>query len=162
MWLKIQAINWRKCIFHRRVSLTINSINNLSPCIFYRVSTIFWSFKIIYLFVIVHPWLGSHILSFVIRQFLKFGPKVITLYKNTSKVIIYLYNILGFVRLRWSSFPSIRLIIRRHPSHHPFKAKRGRARALLKLQNSTVSGNCPFCPIYSTIGIHPVMKGFGP
>jgi hypothetical protein len=38
----------------------------------------------------------------------------------------------------------------------------GRARALLKLQNSIVSGNCPFCPIYSTIGIHPAMKGYWP
>ncbi len=75
---------------------------------------------------------------------------------------IYLCNILGFVRLRRSSFPSIRPVIRRHLSLHPSKAKRGRARALLKLQNSTVSGNCPFCPIYSTIGIHPVMKGYWP
>jgi hypothetical protein len=41
-------------------------------------------------------------------------------------------------------------------------AKRGRAQALLKLQNSIVSGNCPFCPIYSTIGIHPIMKGYWP
>jgi hypothetical protein len=38
------------------------------------------------------------------------------------------------------------------PSIHP-RQRGGRARALLKLQNSTVSGNCPFCPIYSTIGI---------
>ncbi len=30
-----------------------------------------------------------------------------------------IYNILGFVRLRWSSFPSIRPVIRRHLSHHP-------------------------------------------
>ncbi len=29
--------------------------------------------------------------------------------------LVYLYSILGFVRLRWSSFPSIH----RHPSHHP-------------------------------------------
>ncbi len=57
--------------------------------------------------------------------------------------------------LRWSSFPSIRPVVHLviHPSLHPSKAKRGRARALLKLQNSTVSGNCPFCPIYSTISI---------
>jgi hypothetical protein len=37
-----------------------------------------------------------------------------------------------------------------------------RVRALLELQNSTVSGNCPFYPIYNTIGIHPVMKGYWP
>jgi len=42
------------------------------------------------------------------------------------------------------------------------KAKRGRVWAFLKLQNSTVSGNCPFCPIYSTTGIHHVMKGYWP
>jgi hypothetical protein len=60
------------------------------------------------------------------------------------------------------------------PAHHAlctpvwlaertYKAKRGgKARALLKLQNSTLSGNCPFCPIYSTIGVHPVMKGYWP
>ncbi len=49
------------------------------------------------------------------------------------------------------------------PAERIYKAKRrGRARALLKLQNSTVSGNCPFYPIYSTIGIHPVMKGYWP
>ncbi len=74
-------------------------------------------------------------------------------------VYIYLYNILG-----WSSFPSIRPVVHPviHPSLHPSKAKKGRARALLKLQNSTVSGNCPFCPIYNTIGIHPVMKGYWP
>jgi hypothetical protein len=71
-------------------------------------------------------------------------------------IYIYLYNILG-----WSSFPSICPVIHHHPSLHPSKAKRGRAWwALLKLQNFTVSGNCPFCPIYSTIGIHPVMKGY--
>jgi hypothetical protein len=71
--------------------------------------------------------------------------------------LVYLYNILG-----WLSFPSIRPVIHRHPSLHPSKAKRGRARALLKLQNSTVSENCPLCPIYSTIGIHLVMKGYWP
>jgi hypothetical protein len=53
------------------------------------------------------------------------------------------------------------------PSSNPLSAhtkQRGtrRARALLKLQNSIVSGNCPFCPIYNTIGIHPVMKGYWP
>jgi hypothetical protein len=30
------------------------------------------------------------------------------------------------------------------------------------LTYSTILGNCPFCPIYSTIGIHPVMKGYWP
>ncbi len=49
------------------------------------------------------------------------------------------------------------------PAERTYKAKRvGRVRALLKLQNSIVSGNCPLCPIYSTIGIHPVMKGYWP
>ncbi len=90
-------------------------------------------------------------------------------WKNKNKYQhfwIYLYNILGFVLL-WlvvvlSIHPS------RHPSRHPsvppsIQGKEGgRARALLKLQNSTVSGNCPFCPIYSRIGIQPVMKGYWP
>jgi hypothetical protein len=49
------------------------------------------------------------------------------------------------------------------PVERTYKAKRGgRARALLKLQNSNVSRNCPFCLIYSTIGIHHVMKGYWP
>jgi hypothetical protein len=87
--------------------------------------------------------------------------KIYNLQKHPLKIlqdiIIYLYNILG-----WSSFPSIRPVVHPliHPSFHPSKAKRGRVRALLKLQNSTVLGNCPFCPIYSTIGIHLVMKGY--
>jgi len=51
------------------------------------------------------------------------------------------------------------------PSHRPsippsIQGKEGRVQALLKLQNSTISGNCPFCPIYNTIGIYPVMKGY--
>ncbi len=77
---------------------------------------------------------------------------------------IYIYNIAGFVVFGWLSFPSIRPVVHPviHPSLHPSKAKRGRARAFLKLQNSTVSGNCPLCPIYSTIGIHHVMKGYWP
>jgi len=62
----------------------------------------------------------------------------------------------------WLSFPSIRLVVHPviHLSFHPSKAKRGRVQALLKLQNSIVSGNCPFYPIYSTIGIHSIMKGY--
>jgi hypothetical protein len=60
-----------------------------------------------------------------------------------------------------SSFPSIRSVV--HPVIHPSKAKRGgRVRALLKLQKSTISENCSFCPIYSTIGIHPITKGYWP
>ncbi len=76
----------------------------------------------------------------------------------------------------WSSFPSIRLVVHPiiHPSIHPSipssipssihirQRAGGKAWALLKLQNSIVSGNCPFCPIYSTIGIHHVMKGYWP
>jgi hypothetical protein len=38
----------------------------------------------------------------------------------------------------------------------------GEGASPFKLQNSTVSRNCPFCPIYSTISIHPVMKGYWP
>ncbi len=76
-----------------------------------------------------------------------------------SLFIVYLYNILG-----WSSFSSIRPVVHLviHSSFHPSKAKRRKARAFFKLQNSTISGNCPFCLIYSTIGIHPVMKGYWP
>jgi hypothetical protein len=47
-------------------------------------------------------------------------------------------------------------------SAHTRQRGEGRVRALLKLQNFTVPGNCPFCPIYNTIGIHPVMKGYWP
>ncbi len=74
------------------------------------------------------------------------------------------HSVAGFVVLGWSSFPSICPIVHPviHSSLHPSKAKRGKVRALLKLQNSTLSQNCPFCPIYSTIGIHPVMKGYWP
>ncbi len=52
----------------------------------------------------------------------------------------------------------------RHPSIPPsIQGKEGgRPQGLLKLQNSTISGNCPFCPIYSRIGIHPIMKGYWP
>jgi hypothetical protein len=54
-------------------------------------------------------------------------------------------------------------LVPRHSSVPPsIQGKEGEARALLKLQNSTVSANYPFCPIYSTIGIHPVMKGYWP
>jgi hypothetical protein len=81
------------------------------------------------------------------------------LWEQVASGGIYLCNILG-----WSSFSSICPVVHPiiHPSLHPSKAKRGRVRALLKLQNSTVSGNCPFCPIYRAIGIHPVMKGYWP
>jgi hypothetical protein len=77
------------------------------------------------------------------------------------RFIIYLYNILGFgVGCRGRPFhPSVSSSI--HPYIHP-RQRGGRPRALLKLQNSTVSRNCPFCPIYSRIGIHPVIKGYWP
>ncbi len=45
------------------------------------------------------------------------------------------------------------------PSIHPRQRGGGR-RPFLNCK--TPSGNCPFCPIYSTIGIHPVMKGYWP
>ncbi len=39
-------------------------------------------------------------------------------FKNYIYIYLFLYNIIGFVRLRWSSFPSIRPVIRLviHPS----------------------------------------------
>ncbi len=40
-------------------------------------------------------------------------------YSPSYNIYIFLYNILGFVRLRWSSFPSIRPVIR--PVIHPSK-----------------------------------------
>ncbi len=43
-------------------------------------------------------------------------PRDFTVSEGHGYPLVYLYNILGFVRLRWSSFPSIRPVIRRHPS----------------------------------------------
>ncbi len=72
---------------------------------------------------------------------------------------VYLYNILECL-----SFSSICFIVHLiiHPFSHPSKAKRRKVRALLKLQNSIVSRNCPFYPNYNTIGIHPIMKRYWP
>ncbi len=69
------------------------------------------------------------------------------------RCLLKLSYIVKDVGTKWS-FPSIRPVI------HPSKAKGGGG--LFKLQNSVVSGNCPFCPISSRLGIHLVMKGYWP